>query len=171
MDDPSLFVETERLYLLPLPEGRESFLLVQGIGGAFSHKGRETWAFDWAMKIGTEVFAARSGTVVATRSEYDDPRRPIELRVANYVKIAHSDGTIGVYAHIDTALVKPGDKVKAGDLIALSGNTGYSTRPHLHFHVEKNGMSIPISFIDVYDDSGIPRAGRTYSSRRSRYRD
>jgi len=162
MDDPNLFIKTEPLYILPLPQGKNSFILMQGIGGKFSHSGNETWAFDWAMPKGTSVYAARKGIVVGIRNEPEDDKIPLESRKANYVRIRHDDGSIGVYAHIDTTWMAPGRRVESGEVIALSGNTGFSTRPHLHFHVERDGRSIPIAFMDVSDELGIPRAGRTY---------
>ncbi len=162
MDEPSLFIETPPLYRLPLPRDRESYLLMQGVGGRFSHTGDQSFAYDWAMPTGTPVPAARAGVVAAVRNEREDPTLPIELRRANYVRILHEDGTTAVYAHIDTTWLAPGRAVEEGEPVALSGNTGYSTRPHLHFHVERDGRTIPASFRDVRDDSGIPRAGRIY---------
>jgi murein DD-endopeptidase MepM/ murein hydrolase activator NlpD len=114
------------------------------------------------MPTGTPVPAAREGVVESVRSEEDDRAGALEKRRANYVRIRHADGTIGVYAHLDTTSIRPGTRVSAGDTIGLSGNTGYSTQPHLHFHVEKNGASIPCAFVDVDDEGGVPRAGRLY---------
>jgi murein DD-endopeptidase MepM/ murein hydrolase activator NlpD len=81
------------------------------------------------------------------------------LDKANYIKVLHDDGTYAVYAHIlmGSAVVQPGDKVKAGDILARAGSSGYSTGPHLHFVVRKNiglkTLSIPFKFVD---QNGLP---------------
>jgi murein DD-endopeptidase MepM/ murein hydrolase activator NlpD len=87
---------------------------------------------------GTTVLAAREGRVVGVRDDSTfsgtDPKfKPL----ANYVIIKHADGTFADYHHLKTggALVKLGDQVKVGQPIGVSGNTGYSTKPHLHFAV------------------------------------
>lgn len=165
-DDPDRFVQVEPEYYLPLPYiSRIHFMLSQGVGGRFSHEGWQTWAFDWTMPERSNVHAARNGTVVAVREEPEDKSVSFNDRKANYIRIRHEDGTLGVYAHLSKALVEVGDKVETRDVIALSGNTGYSTYPHLHFHVEKDGQTIPIAFFDVEDPGGIPRAGKLYQGR------
>ena len=76
----------------------------------------------------------------------------IELaREVNYVVIDHLDGTSALYLHLSKVSVKIGDKISQGQEIGLSGNTGWSTEPHLHFQVQNTGsdwfnQSIPISF-------------------------
>jgi len=71
---------------------------------------------------------------------------------ANQVRILHTDGTMALYAHLDLASVRvrPGARVQAGTAIARSGNTGFSTGPHLHFVIQQNvGMeirSVPFRF-------------------------
>ena len=59
---------------------------------------------------------------------------------ANNIRIVHSDGTMAVYAHLEleSAHVQVGDRVRAGQLLALSGDTGYTSGPHLHFCVQVN---------------------------------
>ena len=75
--------------------------------------------------------------------------------LANLVRILHDDGTFAVYAHLNrnSIRVQPGDRVEAGEYIADSGNSGFSSGPHLHFAVERNmGMridSVPVSFRDA----------------------
>jgi murein DD-endopeptidase MepM/ murein hydrolase activator NlpD len=77
--------------------------------------------------------------------ERDGPR-------ANYVRILHEDGSMGLYAHLDYkgVRVSPGDRVERGERIGRSGNTGYSTGPHLHFAVQVNRdmqlTSVPFEF-------------------------
>jgi murein DD-endopeptidase MepM/ murein hydrolase activator NlpD len=78
----------------------------------------------------------------------------------NYVLIRHDDGTLGHYCHLkkDGVKVHPGQVVKTGDVIALSGNTGFSSGAHLHFCVfmTKDGRqreSIPVKFRNEYGES------------------
>jgi len=74
------------------------------------------------------------------------------LDQADVVEIIHSDGTIGVYAHLhwDSIRVRIGEHIARGQYIADSGNTGFSSGPHLHFAVVRNAggtnVSVPIQF-------------------------
>jgi murein DD-endopeptidase MepM/ murein hydrolase activator NlpD len=62
--------------------------------------------------------------------------------------VDHGDGVVTVYAHSMTVLVKEGQQVKAGESIGLTGNTGYSTTPHLHFEVQVDGATTdPSAFL------------------------
>ncbi len=143
------------VYALPYAPNRH-YLLAQGNLGAFSHgpgTGNEN-AFDFAMPQGSEVRAARAGVVAGVRddSKHGGPK-PDYLRCANYVMIRHDDGTYGEYLHLRFrgARVKVGDRVVVGQPIAWSGNTGYSTQPHLHFCVFRTidgatRETIPIRF-------------------------
>jgi len=79
---------------------------------------------------GDPVVAAAAGTVI--KATYSNS-------YGNYVVIDHGDGITTLYAHSSKLLVKAGDKVKAGQQIMKVGTTGYSTGPHLHFEVRKNG--------------------------------
>ncbi len=112
------------------------------------------YAVDIAMPIGTDIFAARDGIVFDVSSDSfsggldpatDGPK-------ANVVQILHDDGTYAVYAHLNwnSIRVSPGDRVVRGQYIADSGNTGFSSGPHLHFVVLKNvglrAQSLPFQF-------------------------
>lgn len=141
------------VYSLPYAAGA-TFKVTQGYNGTYSHTGPEQYAIDWKMSPGTPVHAARDGVVVKIKDDSDKggPDRKFE-NAANYILIRHADGSIGNYAHLQKAGAKVllGQKVKAGDWIGLSGNSGFSTGPHLHFAVfkTKNGSereSIPVRF-------------------------
>lgn len=128
-------------YLLPLRQ--HSPRIDQGYGGRFSHTDvQNLHALDFAAPIGTPVLAARDGVVMQVAADYEDAglnREKFSAR-ANYIRIAHDDGTMALYAHLkpDGALVRMGQRVRAGQQIGLSGNTGYTTGPHLHFVVQVN---------------------------------
>ena len=87
---------------------------------------------DLRATTGTKVYAANSGTV--TTSGYSSAW-------GNYIIINHGGGYTTLYAHLSRRNVSKGAQVKQGDVIGLSGNTGYSTGPHLHFEINKNGSS------------------------------
>ena len=127
--------DTSYIYGLPYEEG-ESHLLVQGYFSSFTH--RERAALDFKMKRGTKICAAREGVVV--RLKEDGDRGGLKKRYrpyGNYVIIQHADSSRAGYWHLqkDGVLVNMGDTVKKGQVIALSGKTGYSFTPHLHFLV------------------------------------
>jgi len=125
-------------YAMPFKPGR--YVVMQGPRGSYSHfagSGSEN-AVDWTVPVGTVVCAAREGRVVGVRADStvggaDRKFRPF----ANYVVIKHADGTFADYVHLKTggALVKMGDEVTVGQPIGLSGQTGFASKPHLHFSV------------------------------------
>lgn len=125
------------IYRLPF-ENNKAHFLVQGYFGKFSHKERA--ALDFKMKKGTKVLAARDGIVIRVKEDsnkggWNKKNRPF----GNNIVIQHADNTRAGYWHIlqNGALVNVGDTVKQGQIIALSGNTGYTSFPHLHFIVWK----------------------------------
>jgi hypothetical protein len=157
------------VYALPYPSGR-AFRVSQGYGGGFSHQGAERYAIDWKMPKGTLVLAARPGVVVEVKddSAKGGPDRKFEAS-ANYILIQHGDGTLGEYAHLlkGGVRVKVGQTVQAGTVIGLSGNTGFSSGPHLHFSVfrTKNGKereSIPTRFRTEDETATTLSQGRAY---------
>ncbi len=124
------------IYALPFKKGTRH-RVVQGYGGIFSHT--HIAAIDFEMPIGTEVFAARDGIIYSYKNDSNEGGvLPKYKRKANYLIIKHNDGSFGCYWHLkkDGVLVKSG-YVKKGQLIALSGSTGFVLRPHLHFSVKR----------------------------------
>jgi murein DD-endopeptidase MepM/ murein hydrolase activator NlpD len=142
------------IYALPLLQA--STRVDQGYGGRFSHTDPQNlYAIDFAADIGTPVLAARDGVVMQVESDFEKAGLNLEKYGgrANYVRILHDDGTMGLYAHLkpEGVLVRVGQRVHAGQKIGLSGNTGFTTGPHLHFAVQVNrGMrleSIPFRML------------------------
>jgi murein DD-endopeptidase MepM/ murein hydrolase activator NlpD len=134
--------DTSHVYALPFEPGKKYFL-VQGYFSRFSHQERA--ALDFKMKRGTRICAAREGVVVRVKEDGDRGGWNKKYRqYGNNIVIQHPDGSRAGYWHLqkDGALVNVGDTVKTGQVIALSGKTGYSALPHLHFLVwsfdEKN---------------------------------
>ena len=113
----------------------------QGPGGPLtSHdNGFSRYAVDIPIPIGTPVLAARAGTVIDTRlGSNQGGMEPTYAGEANYVRVLHDDSTQALYWHLkqNGVLVRPGARVVEGQRIGLSGNTGNSTAPHLHFAVQ-----------------------------------
>jgi len=113
----------------------------QGPGAPLtSHdNGFSRYAVDIPVPIGTPVLAARAGTVIDTRlGSNQGGMEPTYAGEANYVRVLHDDGTQALYWHLkqNGVLVRPGARVVEGQRLGLSGNTGYSTAPHLHFAVQ-----------------------------------
>ena len=140
-------------YALPYRSG-ESYRIGQTYDGNYSHTGLHRYSVDFMMPVGTQIYAARFGRVVQLKEDSDIGGPSERFREdANYVVIEHEDGTYAEYAHLQKngVLVQVGQLVNRGQLIGLSGNTGYSSGPHLHFMVRKvdrNGKlhSLPVTF-------------------------
>ncbi len=144
----------------------------QGNHGNFSHNGYAGYAVDYPVPEGTTIVAARAGIVA--RIKEDSDRGCGEAACAddgNFVVVDHGDGTTGLYLHLEQngALVDVGDAVRRGDPIARSGNTGWSTGPHLHLEVENLfGHSLPLFIEELADVSGgVPYHGARYTSANS----
>jgi murein DD-endopeptidase MepM/ murein hydrolase activator NlpD len=140
-------------YALPLPAGE--FRLAQGPGGKFSHfDAQSLHAYDLAADEGTPVIAARAGLVMQVERDFYGNGLDIERfgDRANSVRVLHDDGSMGVYAHLlwESPMVTPGQRIRVGQQLGLSGNTGFSSGPHLHFVVQVNRnmqlVSVPIEF-------------------------
>ena len=130
--------DTSYVYSLPYEEG-STHLIVQGYFGVFSHKERA--ALDFKMKRGTNILAVRDGVVIRVKEDGAKGGWSKKYRnQGNNIVIQHSDNSRSGYWHLQKngALVNVGDTVKQGQLIGLSGKTGYAATPHLHFIVWKS---------------------------------
>ena len=144
---------SEAEFVLPW-RSKKTFTCIQGFHGTISHTGRDEYAVDFDMPQGTRITAARRGLVVAIEEQHTETGTTERFReLGNYVVVAHSDGSLTRYYHIrpQGVVVNLGDRVKAGQLLGYSGNTGYSFGPHLHFDVAKpkpdlTYTSIPFQF-------------------------
>ncbi|GAB5408606.1 MAG: hypothetical protein BalsKO_09710 [Balneolaceae bacterium] len=140
-------------YRLPYRLGTEA-TVAQGYNGEFSHSGRIAYSIDFDMPEGTEIFAARSGVVVDLNESFSEGgSSEYFIDKANFVTVAHNDGTFSEYSHLrkNGAIVNIGQKIRTGQLIGYSGATGYATGPHLHFNVKKavqggQFITIPVKF-------------------------
>ena len=146
-----------------------SFPVTQAYPEVATHTTPDSYhAVDLAMPIGTDIFAARDGIVFDVASTHFsaglDPAR--DGPNANVVRILHDDGTYAIYAHLNTnsIRVRPGDRVRRGEYIADSGNTGYSSGPHLHFVVLRNAglraESLPVAFEGQNSSIVLPASGK-----------
>lgn len=189
-EGPAEDYDTSRKYRLPFEPGIDR-LIAQGYGGSHSHTqgGTIDYALDIAMPIGSPVYAARAGRVEDTQDHLTETcgkttlgtPRPNDSCPGNFIKIEHTrfvptngeQASRGIYYHLkqNGVCVSVGQRVKQGDIIGYSGNTGISAAPHLHFEVEPyhSGGStsapefiIP-SFVDVDEfGSGIPLESSQY---------
>lgn len=163
--DPS-----QSLYVLPFPPGARYQVTQTYCFPAGGH--RNQLAYDFNMPIGAEVVAAREGTVFDIRQDSPDDGRGDGEH--NFVFIQHDDGSVAFYAHLkqNGVLVELGDLVQAGEVIALSGNSGLTGRPHLHFGVYRGvpmqeGHDVPVNFRNTdypLDGWGGLRKGGVYEA-------
>lgn len=157
------------VYSLPYANGT-SHLVSQGFNGRLSHQNKH--AIDWQMPVGTQVHAAREGMVVLTESSYKVGGKSERFKdMANYILIQHADGSIGAYFHLkyEGVFVRPGDSINKGQLIGLSGDTGFSSGPHLHFEVYVRGerleiQTVPITFRTNTQDKSELVKGKSYTA-------
>ena len=134
--DPNMTIDYDHKYELPFPKGKR-YKIIQGFGGKFSHnKPHSKYAIDFSLKIGDTITAARSGKVFFIKEDSDEHCRTRKCAdKGNKVLIVHDDGTMAHYVHLDFegALVDVGDTVTVNQPIGISGMTGFTTIPHLHF--------------------------------------
>ena len=130
--------DSSYVYSLPF-ENRKKVFLIQAYESKMSHKGEI--ALDFKIKKKTKICAARDGIVIGAREDSDKGGlKPGNISDGNYISIQHYDGSVAHYWHLlrNGVLVNVGDTVIKGQVIGLSGNTGYSAFPHLHFEVIGN---------------------------------
>jgi hypothetical protein len=114
-----------------------------------AHKGRGHKGIDYAVAPGTPIMAAADGKVTRaggnSKNTYGSNDRSFGLNV----RVDHGNGYVTIYAHLSSTQVAVGTEVKAGNVIAKSGNSGYSTGPHLHFQLEYKGSPVdPSKFLN-----------------------
>ncbi len=124
-----------------------------------THTGKDEYAYDFATPIGTSVRAMRAGTVLRVRyvsmpgDPCDDGGGSSCANYANTVEVKHSDGTVALYMHLSKPTVKQGDPIAQGAELGKSGNSGYSTGPHVHVQVQSDCgiwwcQSKPFKFVE-----------------------
>ena len=156
--------------ILDLPFAKhEAYIVSQGFNGGKTHVTEDsTYAIDIAMPERSMVHAVRDGVVMDVEEDFNKGGMDYEKFIdkANHVRVLHEDGTMALYAHLGLAsvIVRPGARVRAGQAIARSGNTGLSSGPHLHFVIQQNiGMklvSIPFEFRLKSGGSAVPEEGK-----------
>ena len=165
--DPSSRHLANNGYRVPYAVGND-YRITQAYPDTVTHGTADSrHAIDIAMPVGTDIVAARGGTVIDVAS--DNYRGGFDIEragaAANFVRVLHDDGTFAVYVHLNlnSVRVRPGDRISAGEYIADSGNTGFSSGPHLHFAVQRNaGMkieSVPVVFRGPGLGSVVPATG------------
>ncbi len=157
---------TEILFYLPYPKG-SAYRVIQGPEGQFSHYGLNRWATDFEMPEGTPVCATAAGKVVCVQQRFTTTGVTTEARTrANRIIIDHGRGLFSQYLHLKphSARVSEGELVGRGEIIALSGSSGFATCPHLHFQIQDAvGQSLPRGFVEL--KGKLPEVGQEYFSR------
>lgn len=164
--DPKAQHRPKRPYRVPFETG-QSFPISQAFNGSFSHNMPSSQhAVDFAMPEGSHVVAAREGIVMDVANDFFSGGVHNKfMSKANLIRILHDDGTMAVYGHLrlESAQVTPGVRVKRGQRIAKSGNTGFSSGPHLHFAIQVNkGLAlhtVPFEFADENNQPIVPKRG------------
>lgn len=166
---------TQDTYVYGLPwRAGETYTCGNAWNGFGAHTGDYAQALDFTMPVGTQVVAARDGVVFAVENRFSQGGNDASLGdKANYAYIRHDNGTYGRYLHFkqNGVVVAVGQPVRRGQLIGYSGNTGWSTQPHLHFDVAtarsvSGDRTIGVKFqTQAGQPAGeVPVAGRAYTA-------
>lgn len=154
LDPSSIPAKGEGILLTPLDKIR----ITQRFGstqfaqsGAYNGKGHN--GVDFGASTGTRILAALGGTVIETG---DTDRVRGCFSYGRWILIQHNNGLSTLYAHLSVINVSPGQKVSTGEVIGFSGNTGYSTGPHLHFTVY---LSEAVKVVRLGDVKAITNCG------------
>lgn len=119
----------------PSPYSMEPPVTYKGVFYPHFHTG-----LDIAAPLGTPVGAAAAGKVILATSSIDSQGHLVGY--GNYVVIAHGDGFLTLYGHLEKILVTAGQEVQQGQVIGLEGATGNATGPHVHFEIRLNGIYV-----------------------------
>lgn len=132
-----------------------NYRITQGPGGAFSH--HDMFAYDFQMPMGTPVVAARDGVValIKTDSSVGGADKAL-IEDANFISVYQEDGSIANYFHLSQngSAVKEGQRIKKGDIIGYSGNTGFTSGPHLHFEVVQPNLDVEKNMLVKFNWEG-----------------
>jgi murein DD-endopeptidase MepM/ murein hydrolase activator NlpD len=121
------------------PLDRQGFVTRGQVGEGASGDGEAHEGIDIAVPVGTPIRASGGGTVEAAAADAD---------YGMFVLLRHPGGYESMYGHASRLLVREGDSVAAGQVIALTGSSGRSTAPHLHFEIRREGQSLdPLTFV------------------------
>lgn len=155
------------IYYLPYAQSK-SYIVDQSYNETPTHMNQ--YALDFHMDEGTEITAIRAGVVfeVVDSNNKGCPREDCS-KFNNYVLVMHDDGSIADYSHLQKngARVEVGDTITSGDLIGLSGSTGYASGPHLHLEVYvmrfSGQQSIRAEYYLDKSTIGVPMSNHRYT--------
>ena len=171
LGDPAAVHDDNVIYGLPIAVSDLGQVYIsQAFNGGKTHSHiQSTYAIDIPAPEGTNIRAARSGIVMDIANDFFRSGNTDQYKDrANFVRILHDDGTMGLYAHLqlESIQVRMGERVQVGQVIANVGSTGFSAGPHLHFVVQKNFgrelRSVPFRLLGANGIGVIPEEGMIF---------